>query len=417
VVLDWYSELTMDNPFDLFLEINADDVIASSDAGDGVGEIIPDRYLNRAIEACCTDDYGRFQASKPVRKLITRHAPAGRPTMNAIPQKRRRQFLNELALMTGRALPPDEPIRAEPALASDEPIWAEPTLASQDARLIANGYKPIAVDGKTAVATASSTAARGLKRGPSQAGIIGALLEAAFGYAEGGIPVFPCNPDNKRPMTEHGFRDATTDPEKIRSWWREHPQAMIGVPTGPASGIFVIDLDVNEEKGVDGRKAYKELCKGDYPVTIFQQTPRSGLHFLFRDDGLGVKNSAGKLGPGIDVRGVGGYIVIAPSVMTGGKAYRWGDRGKAPGFPGAARAPEWLLDLCLERKRQPEAKRAEAAPSQQDQAASADQTPPSAAAAAVLEQECNTVASAPEGTRNDTLNKGGLQARSVDRDR
>ena len=186
---------------------------------------------------------------------------------------------------------------------------------------------------------------------------------------------------------------------------------MIGVPTGSASGVFVIDLDVDEEKGIDGRKVYKDLClkNGGTPDTIAQQTPRGGLHLLFRDEGLGVKSSVGKLGPGIDVRGHGGYIVIAPSVMTGGKAYQWGDRGKGPGFAGAARAPEWLLDLCLERKRQPEAKRAEAAPSQHDQTASADQTPPSAAVAAMLEQECNTVAAAPEGTRNDTLNKAAFK--------
>ena len=95
--------------------------------------------------------------------------------------------------------------------------------------------------------------------------------------------------------------------------------------------------------------------------------------------------------------------------MTGGKAYQWGDRGKGPGFAGAARAPEWLLDLCLERKRQPEAKQAAAAPSQHDQTVSADQTPPSVAAAAMLEQECNTVAAAPEGTRNDTLNKAAFK--------
>jgi hypothetical protein len=95
--------------------------------------------------------------------------------------------------------------------------------------------------------------------------------------------------------------------------------------------------------------------------------------------------------------------------MTGGKAYQWGDRGKGPGFAGAARAPEWLLDLCLERKRQPEAKQAAAAPNQHYQPASADQTPPSAAVAAMLEQECNTVAAAPEGTRNDTLNKAAFR--------
>src|SRR5260370_39068124 len=130
---------------------------------------------------------------------------------------------------------------------------------------------------------------------------------------------------------------------------------MIGVPTGSVSGVFVIDLDVDEEKGIDGRKVYKDLClkNGGTPDTIAQQTPRGGLHLLFRDEGLGVKNSAGKLGLGIDVRGHGGYIVIAPSVMTGGKADQWGDRGKGPGFAGAARAPERLAGLCLDRTQQP----------------------------------------------------------------
>src|SRR6266478_3065554 len=267
----------MDNARDFFPEgVTDDDLGASSGASHAVREIIPDHYLNQAIGACCSDN-GRLVLSRAVRDLIAHYAPTDRPWMNEIPRERRRQFLNELASTTGRALPPDEPIRAEPTLPRDEPIWAKPTLAGQDAKLIINGYEPIAVSGKAAVAKgwntrpstieavaaqsagvimdiidrervghsapspASSTAARDVKRGPSQAGISGALLEAALGYGEGGIPVFPCNPDNKKPLTEHGFKDATTDPEKIRSWWREHPQAMIGVPTGPASGIFVID--------------------------------------------------------------------------------------------------------------------------------------------------------------------------------
>jgi AAA domain/Bifunctional DNA primase/polymerase, N-terminal len=161
VVLDWQSDLTMDNARNLIPEINSDDdVITSSDARHAVGEVISDRCLNQAIGACCTDDKGHFLVSRPVRELIVRYAPIDRPTMNAIPQDQRRQFLTELATTTGRALPPTEPIRAEPTVAdlvlqqianASEPIQVGPASASQDARLIANGYEPVAVIGKAAV--------------------------------------------------------------------------------------------------------------------------------------------------------------------------------------------------------------------------------------------------------------------------
>jgi hypothetical protein len=239
---------------------------------------ITDRYLNQAIGACCTEEYGRrLILSNPVRDLIARYAPADAPWMNCIPQERRLQFLNELTLITKRTLPPKERDSAEPTSSTQVPTqpesplqtkaptdaqgprppelpnWdgqprdalmaADPIFAGQDAKLISNGYRAIAVSGKVPVAAGWNT----------QAGTSDALA-AALSYADSGIPVFPCNPDNKRPLTEHGFKDATTDPVRIRSWWREHPSAMIGVPTGPASGIFVVDLDVDEKKGVDGRK-------------------------------------------------------------------------------------------------------------------------------------------------------------------
>jgi hypothetical protein len=303
----------MDNASDVFPENSFIDELRSALGVPFVeGEEITDRYLNRAIRACSTERYGPLRLSKKVRNLIDSNAPANKPWMNHIPQERRRQFLTELASITGRALPPREPISAEPRPLPEEPTQAEAELqakapmeaqsptppelpnwdgpvqpgdapiladsrfAGQDARLISNGYEPIAVSGKAPVTAGWNT----------QEGIPGAVLEAALSYAQGGIPVFPCNPHNKRPLTEHGFKDATTDPERIRSWWREHPQAMIGIPTGSASGVFVIDLDVDEEKNIDGRKVYKDLClkNGGAPDTIAQQTPRGGLHLLFRDE-------------------------------------------------------------------------------------------------------------------------------------
>ena len=77
-------------------------------------ENIPDCYLFRAIGACCTDDSGRLLLSKAVRELIARCAPNDRPTANEISQERRRGFLDELGLITGRTLPPFEPIQAAP---------------------------------------------------------------------------------------------------------------------------------------------------------------------------------------------------------------------------------------------------------------------------------------------------------------
>ena len=157
----------MDNAYDLAPEINRDDdAVTSLGAGSGVGEVIPDQQLNQAIGACCTDDNDRLLLSKPVRNLILRYASTDRPTMNAIPQEGRRRFLDELATITGRVLPPYEPIRADPIPTSSdakqtvnayEPIPAEPALASQDASLIANGYEPIAVNGKAAVAKGWNT--------------------------------------------------------------------------------------------------------------------------------------------------------------------------------------------------------------------------------------------------------------------
>ena len=98
----------MDNVSDFLREgVTADE--SSSSAGDphAVEEIIPDSYLNRAIGACCTDN-GRLLLSQAVEDLIAKYAPTDRPWMNHIPQERRRHFLNELASVTGTALPPRE---------------------------------------------------------------------------------------------------------------------------------------------------------------------------------------------------------------------------------------------------------------------------------------------------------------------
>src|SRR5690348_15513877 len=63
--------------------------------------------------------------------------------------------------------------------------------------------------------------------------------------AKRGIPVFPCAPSEKQPLTPHGFHDASTDAEVVAAWWRRWPEANIGIPTGAASGVDVVDVDVH----------------------------------------------------------------------------------------------------------------------------------------------------------------------------
>src|SRR5690242_6844715 len=72
-------------------------------------------------------------------------------------------------------------------------------------------------------------------------------------YLDRGWPIFPCRADDKHPLTEHGFKDATTDPAIVVRWFQQRPGALIGVPTGTPSGTVVLDVDIKRpnEYGLD----------------------------------------------------------------------------------------------------------------------------------------------------------------------
>ena len=149
------------------------------------------------------------------------------------------------------------------------------------------------------------------------------FLKTALRFVERGIPIFPVAENGKIPLTTSGFKDATTDLHQIKRWARQFPAANIGIPTGSASGFVVIDLD---RKGdVDGVKAFESLCHRldiEIPDTYKIKTPSGGRHLFFGTKHAGlIRNSAGILGPGIDVRGEGGYVVAKGSVIDG-KRYR-----------------------------------------------------------------------------------------------
>ena len=73
-------------------------------------------------------------------------------------------------------------------------------------------------------------------------GIGNGLGAGAAWYARHGFPVFPCQPRAKKPLTPHGFKDATTDLARVAAWWRKWPDANIGMRTGAASGLLVLDV-------------------------------------------------------------------------------------------------------------------------------------------------------------------------------
>ncbi|MEY6434208.1 DUF3987 domain-containing protein [Thioalkalicoccus limnaeus] len=175
--------------------------------------------------------------------------------------------------------------------------------------------------------------------------------DAALTHATRGIPVFPCNPENKRPLTAHGFKDATTDKDQIRQWWQRWPNALIGMPTGAVTKVFVLDVDNDPLTGKDGESSLFQLVNGhgSLPDTVEAMTPRGGRHIYFRHPGGDVRipNSASKLGPNLDIRGDGGYVILPPSRLPDGRCYAWeGSSDPTEGARSAA-APDWLLNAVL----------------------------------------------------------------------
>lgn len=236
-----------------------------------------------------------------------------------------------------------------------------------------------------------------------------ALLRSALTAAMRGWHVFPCAAGEKRPALRGNWQDlATTSPDQIRDWWTRAPYN-IGIACGP-SGLVVVDLDLprdveaNEEaeegtlfplSGADilsrlARQHGERYPGGTYAV----DTPSGGCHLYFTVSGEArVKNSAGAVGPHIDVRADGGYVVGAGS-RIGGRAYT--ARGRIAPAP----LPAWLAELVKDTYGPPTMP----AP----RLPLADRAQGRAYAMAALRAETELVAAARPGTRNVTLNRAAF---------
>ena len=158
----------------------------------------------------------------------------------------------------------------------------------------------------------------------------------------------------------HGCLDATADPDTITQWWTQYPNANIGLATGDKNGIVVIDVDVGHDPGIDGTETLRDLERdmGKLPDTVEQQTPNGGRHLFFKYPtgciiGCHKATKDNDPYPGIDVRGNGGYVVVAPSSIrcTDGqyRGYEW-EVSSMPNDTPLAELPapwlKWLIDLC-----------------------------------------------------------------------
>jgi hypothetical protein len=146
--------------------------------------------------------------------------------------------------------------------------------------------------------------------------LIAPLTWSVDGHCSCGKP--DCSSPGKHPLTSNGLKDASCNAGKLREWWTKWPAANIGLVTGPASGLLVLDFD-----GPQGEQSRADLVSryGPLPETTRVTTGR-GIHLYFKYPiGRTLRNSQGKIAPGIDVRADGGYVVGPESVHISGTVY------------------------------------------------------------------------------------------------
>jgi hypothetical protein len=152
-----------------------------------------------------------------------------------------------------------------------------------------------------------------------------------------------CSSPGKHPTTSNGVKAATRDVPAINSMFKVGDN--LGVATGEVSGFWALDID-----GQGGEISFGTLIAEHGPLspTLIHFTG-NGRHILFKHPGYRIKNSVKKLGPGLDVRGDGGYIVFAPSMhWTGTEYYLLNPHQKI------GDAPDWLLDAVRYDQPQPD---------------------------------------------------------------
>jgi len=163
-------------------------------------------------------------------------------------------------------------------------------------------------------------------------------LDFALKYASQGWAVFPahsiqhgectcgnptCGPAGKHPMVAGGFKAASTDPDTVQQWWTNWPEANVAIATGSVSGLLILDVDVGADKQGEAALKRLEAETGPLPREAVVRTGSGGWHIYMQMPDQPVGGSASKLGPNLDVRANGGYVIAPPSIHKSGNHYTW----------------------------------------------------------------------------------------------
>ena len=265
------------------------------------------------------------------------------------------------------------------------------------------------------------------------------MLSAALGWAAMGYPVFPCSPSqkkgvSKRPLTpkasapgvkDGGLYVATTDEAQITAWWRRFPKALIGMPTGRASGVLVLDLDPKQHDADSMLRAVAVFCGGSLPPAPVVRTQSGGLHVWFAYDeaaeDIGNRGGLFRRVDGcdevirdhVDVRGEGGYVIVPPSVMEDGASYDWEQSASETDPPPL---PARLADAILRRGEfdprgttRPAARPAPSGTAPDPTADGAVHEALRKYGLTALDRECRELAGMAPGARGHELNRAGFQ--------
>ncbi len=170
------------------------------------------------------------------------------------------------------------------------------------------------------------------------------LGEAAEHYASEGIAVLPLRPGSKQALLPKNGRDfsiATTDVRQVRAWWRETPEANIGVRLA-ASSLVVVDVDVRDKHPNLG-ESLNGLCKshGPLPPTLSTATGGGGVQLFYRAE---LDNPKTSKFPSGEFKATG-YVVAPPSMHPSGEPYVLLSKDRFERVA-VAPAPDWLVTVC-----------------------------------------------------------------------
>lgn len=156
-----------------------------------------------------------------------------------------------------------------------------------------------------------------------------------------GWAVFPVS-RNKVPCVKRGCHAASREPDQIDAWSDEFPNANVAVACGEINGICVLDVD--KPAGIESLNRIFDMGFERFARTVTARSARGGLHYYFIQPNIRIKNRAGCIAPGLDIRTDGGSIIAPPSETEHGR-YEWinaPDEWNHDGIVIPAPMPEWL---------------------------------------------------------------------------